>query len=117
MSANQVEVVRTLPGGCREQLGLVNPQAYHAVERKRTVCWSTPGLKITRLRLLSDPGYPEWDVSYCHGVLADGEPVRVELPFSWLPKRGMRAAIVAEAKRAGVYAVRTGVFHAISTLE
>jgi hypothetical protein len=72
--------------------------------------------RITRLRLLSDPGFPWWDVSYCHGQLKDGTNVQVDLPFSQLPKRGMRKAILEHAKRDGVYAKGLGVFDNISTL-
>jgi hypothetical protein len=102
--------------GARESNGLVNGNEYHAqFHGARTVDWSTPGLRVTRLRLLSDPGYPAWDVSYCHGEIGD-EKVHVELPFSQLPKRRYLAAIVTHAKRDGVNAKRMGVFDAISTL-
>ncbi len=80
---------------------------YHKVQR-RDVDWKTPGLKITRLRLVSDPGYPVWDVSYCHGVV-NGEPVAVGIPFSQLPKRGMMGFIVEHARREGVYAKGIGI--------
>jgi hypothetical protein len=81
------------------------------------VGWTDPKLKrIVRLRLLSDPGFPFWDVSYCVGELLDGTPIKVSLPFDQLPKRGMRRAIVEHAKRDKVYALRLGVFDAISTL-
>lgn len=78
------------------------------------VCWTTKGLYITRLRLLSDPGFPVWDVSYCYGEL-DGKPVRVQLPFSQLPKYNMRKALFKEAKATGVF-IR-GLFDNISTLQ
>ena len=77
--------------------------------------WTHPGLYITRLRLLSDPGYQWWDVSYCFGEV-DGRKVTVRLPFADLPKRGMKAAIIEHAKRDGVYAKRLGIFDNISTL-
>jgi hypothetical protein len=96
--------------------GLVDGLAYHR-ERQQdhggTVPWDTKGLEITRLRLLSDPGYPLWDVSYCHGML-NGQHVDVQLPFSELPKRNMRRALYAEAKKTGVFI--KGLFSAISTL-
>lgn len=79
------------------------------------VCWTTPGLRVTRLRLLSDPGFPWWDVSYCHGML-DGKPVNVALPFDQLPRRGARRAIVTYAKKADVFAQRLGILTNISTL-
>lgn len=99
--------------------GLSDGRAYHAARSAngpvRSVDWSTPGLRITRLRLLSDPGLPFWDVSYCHGYL-HGEPVDVELPFSQLPKRGFRRAIVAYAQNERLYARGLGVLDNISTL-
>lgn len=78
------------------------------------VDWDTPGLRIDRLRLISDPGFPFWDVSYCTGSLSDGTMCRVHLPFSQLPKRGMRQALYAHAKRSGHFI--DGLFQAISTL-
>lgn len=83
----------------------------------RIVEWNDPQLKrVVRLRLLSDPGYGFWDVSYCVGEMKDGTPVRIDLPFNQLPRHGMRAAIVAHAIKDNVHAVRLGVLDAISTL-
>jgi hypothetical protein len=98
--------------------GLVNGIAYHNERHSQedgvdTVDWTTPGLTITRLRLLSDPGFPVWDVSYCHGVL-NGRHVDVELPFSQLPKFKMKAALYKEAQKTGKFI--KGLFDSISTL-
>jgi len=85
----------------------------------QTVYWSDPQLKkVTRLRLLSDPGFPFWDVSYCYGELKDGSACRVSLPFHQLPKGkgGINRAIIDAAKRDGVYAKGLGIFEVISTL-
>lgn len=79
------------------------------------VYWTTPGLRVTRLRLLSDPGFPWWDVSYCHGVL-DGRHVRALLPFDQLPKGGVSGTIVQWGKVDGVYARGLGILDCISTL-
>ncbi len=101
-----------------ETNGLLDPRAYHdAVTRRisRHVPWSVAGLRVTRLRLLSELGFPAWDVSYCHGDI-DGEPVEVTLPFDQLPRRGLRTAIVEAATREGVNAQRLGVFEALSLL-
>lgn len=90
---------------------------YHAVDRSLTVVWTDPRLgRITRLRLLSDPGFHSWDVSYCHGELKDGTPCRVSLPFDQLPKRRWASKIVDYAIADGVHAKKLGVFDAISTL-
>ncbi len=82
-----------------------------------TVDWADPRLaKVTRLRLLTDPGCDWFDVSYCHGLLHDGTPVRVGVPFDQLPRNGARRAIVHHAKREGVYAKQIGILDAISIL-
>ncbi len=81
------------------------------------VLWSDPDLKrITRLRLLSDPGFPMWDVSYCIGEMRDGFACRVILPFDQLPKRNVNAAITFHARCSGVYAKGLGIFDVISRL-
>lgn len=102
--------------GTKETNGLIDGPAYHAERAAAaTVEWTEPGLIITRLRLLSDPGFPLFDVSYCHGVL-DGEPVDVLLPFSQLPKKGISRAIIEYAKKDRVYAKGIGILDCISTL-
>ena len=101
--------------------GLVNGIAYHDTRHNQEggvdeVDWTEPGLVITRLRLLSDPGFPVWDVSYCHGILK-GRHVDVRLPFSQLPKYGkggLKAALYKEAKATGKFI--KGLFESISTL-
>lgn len=107
-----------------ETNGLINGLAYHASradQAPKTVDWTAKGLTITRLRLLSDPGFPAWDVSYCHGEI-DGHPVDVELPFDQLSKRrgpngpSLAAQIVEFAKADRVNAKRLGILDAISTL-
>lgn len=82
------------------------------------VDWTEPQLKtITRLRLLSEPGTPFWDVSYCWGVLKDGTAVRVNLPFDQLSKRQtITAQILYWAKKDHVFAKGLGIFEAISKL-
>ena len=98
-------------GGCRES----NPQSEFDKNFKptRIADWTEEGLYITRLRLLSDPGFPHWDVSYCHGIIGE-EQVRVQLPFDQLPKKGMKAALYHHAKQSGKFI--KGLFDNISTL-
>jgi hypothetical protein len=101
--------------------GLANGIEYHDARHCQeggvdSVDWTTEGLEITRLRLLSDPGFPAWDVSYCHGIL-DEKHVDVSLPFSQLPKYGKggyKAALYKEAKKTGKFI--NGLFSAVSTL-
>jgi|JI10StandDraft_1071094.scaffolds.fasta_scaffold52524_3 hypothetical protein len=69
------------------------------------VYWSDPQLaRVFRLRLLTDPGFPMYDVSYCYGTLRNGDNVRVSLPFHQLRKRTWKSDIIDAAKRDGVYA-------------
>jgi hypothetical protein len=104
-----------------ETMGLQDARAYHAErhtqETIRTVRWTEPGLRVTRLRLLSDPGFPLWDVSYCHGMIGT-EHVDVELPFSQLYKYGTTISkqIVQHAIKDGVFAKRLGILDCISKL-
>lgn len=71
---------------------------------------SDPNLAgITRLRMVSDPGFPYWDVSYCFGVTKDGKTCRVSLPEFQFPKRGLKRAIVEMCKREKVYAKGLGL--------
>jgi len=94
------------------------PEGYHdrfTRQISRVVYWTAPGLQIIRLRLLTDPGFPVWDVSYCHGIIGD-EVVRVQLPFGQLPKFRIKRAIVEYAKTDNLFAKRTGIFDCISTL-
>ena len=93
----------------------LGPAGHPDFETDEMTDWAEPGLYITRLRLLSDPGYPFWDVSYCYGRL-HGKDVRVALPFSELPKKNRNQAIVKWAKADGLYAKGTGIFDNISTL-
>jgi hypothetical protein len=103
--------------GCNETAGLVHGREYHAQVSTRIVDWTDKSLKrITRLRLLSDPGYPAWDVSYCHGELKDGTLVHVQVPFSQLPKRNMNKVIIHYAQKDKVFAKGLRIFDAISTL-
>ena len=106
--------------GVSESNPLVDPQAYHESATKRiveTVDWTSPRLaRVTRLRLVSDRDVPYWYVSYCHGVLQDGTPCEVSLPFSELTKRRISREIVAYARKDGVYAKGLGILGSISTL-
>ena len=101
--------------GVMETNPLKNPQQYHSKER-RVVRWSHPGLKVTRLRLLGDPGLPYLDVSYCHGQLADGELVRVQLPFNQIPCRGWKGFIITAGRRDRVYVKGLGILDNASIL-
>lgn len=85
---------------------------------RRAVSWSDPTLeRIVRLRMVSDYGFPLWDVSYCVGRLRSGELVDVRLPFSQLAKRLWKSEIVDYAKADGINAKRLGVFDAVSSLQ
>lgn len=83
------------------------------------VSWQDRRLKrITRLRLVSDPGHPYWDCSYIYGQLRNGDPVHVHNPFlpGELTKRTLRNDIIQAARHDGVYAKGLGVFEALALL-
>lgn len=45
------------------------------------VSFADPRLvRVTRLRYVSDRGFPVWDLSYAHGLLNTGEYVRITVP-------------------------------------
>jgi len=86
---------------------------YHAAPTQL----SDPNLvQITRLRLLSEPGTPVWDLSYCYGVLADGTPVQVQLDQHQFAKRQRWTQIKNMCIRAGRTAAELKVWDAMSTL-
>jgi hypothetical protein len=103
----------------RPSIGEINglPEGYERPLATRTVYWNEPGLRISRLRLLSDPGFPFWDVSYCEGYIGK-EFVNVTLPFDSLPKKNKLKAIVDHAKKDKVFAKKIGILNpfVISTL-
>ena len=100
-----------------ETNGLIDHAAYHRVDRTLEVDLADPRLgRITRLRLLSDWGFPLWELSYCHGELKDGTPCRVRLPRYQFKKATLKKELLDMAREAGVYAKGLGLFDAISTL-
>jgi hypothetical protein len=69
---------------------------YHETERREVSVdeLASSGGKFTRIRLLTEYGYPGMDVSYVHGVLGDGTPVRVWAGFiGGLSRRKYRSEI------------------------
>lgn len=68
--------------------------------------------KLTRVRLLTEAGYPYFDLSYAMGQLADGRHCRVRLDVSSLGRRTYRSQIAESCKRAGVNANKLGVWNA-----
>lgn len=67
------------------------------------------GGRITRLRLLTEPGFPFYDVSYCHGTLPDGRIVPVDIYTGQIPRRNTMRYLVDLAKREGFNAKRIGL--------
>jgi hypothetical protein len=79
----------------------------------KTVHWTDTFLdKITLLdlQLIDDA----WQVTQCEGILRNGERVFVTLPFSKLPRYGLRRAIIKHAQEANVYAKGLGIFDVIN---
>lgn len=84
--------------------------AHQTTADSPTVDWTDPNLaRITRLRFVSDPGYPMWDLSYCIGLLRDGTPCRVQVPFFQVPKQNVTGTILDHARRDRVFAKGLGL--------
>ena len=75
--------------------------------------WDAEGLEITRLRLLTDRGFPLLDVSYCWGEIG-GRAVNVALPFGQLTKKRWKTELYKYAKATGRYI--PGLFDNVSIL-
>lgn len=75
-------------------------------------------VRIDRIRLISEPGTPFWDLSYAWGTLRDGRHVQVALDGMRQVRKGrgmIQAAIIREAREAGRFARALGMFDAVST--
>lgn len=81
-----------------------------AIDHANPVALDDPQLaRITRLRLVTDPGFPYYDLSYCYGELKDGTPVYVRLPWHQFNKKYLKRDLVRMCKSAGVYAKGLGL--------
>lgn len=71
------------------------------------------GGRISRLRMLTEPGTPFLDVSYCHGILPNGRNVRLNVAPPMLRKgRGSEpymSDMIAWAKDEGVHGKSIGM--------
>lgn len=83
---------------------------HHEVDHSRTLGLHSADLvKITRLRLVTDPGCPFWDISYCYGQAKDGALVRVDLGVYQLSRKNMKGDLIQAARRAGRHAKNMGL--------
>lgn len=65
--------------------------------------------RITRLRLLTEPGYPYFDISYCYGELKDGTAVRLDGVPMHISRKAPKADLIAWAKSEGAFAKGLGL--------
>jgi hypothetical protein len=65
--------------------------------------------RITRLRLLTEPGYPYFDISYVYGVLKDGRHCRIDGAPMHLGRKTLKRDLIAWAKEEGAYAKGLGL--------
>jgi len=67
-----------------------------------------------RMRLVTDSGYPFWDLSYWH-VRIDGDRYRViDSPFERMARKTYKQDMYKEIKKSGIYI--QNLFDSISTL-
>lgn len=72
------------------------------------------GGTVSRLRLLTEGGYPYMDISYCHATLPNGRNVRVNLADAPDIRKGkgsqpFKADLIEWAKRQNVYGKKIGL--------
>lgn len=92
--------------GATETNSLIGEHPCHSLQGSATL---GEVAKVTRLRLLTERGYPFMDISYCYGEMADGTPVRiVDLPMH-LSRKAPKADLIAWAKAEGAYAKGLGL--------
>jgi hypothetical protein len=92
-------------GLVNETNGLLDPVAYRAVDRSLRLTMpelSARGGRLTRVRFLTEPGWPFLDLSYAHGVLPDGTGVTVSVYTSQPNRRTYRSQLQAECLRGGM---------------
>lgn len=65
--------------------------------------------RITRLRLLTEPGYPYFDISYVYGVLKDGRHCRIDRTPGNLGRKTIKRDLIAWAKEEGAFAKGLGL--------
>lgn len=97
--------------GAWETNAFADPQAEFAkVDYSRLYKVSDPQVvTIVKVRAISSPGFPFWDVQYVHGELADGSRVRVDLGITQIPKGNVTGTLVDAARNAGRYAKGIGL--------
>lgn len=99
--------------GVVETNGLVDSGYHERVEHGQDYTLNeldAAGGTITRLRLLTERGYPFLDISYAHGTLPDGRIVRINLAdVDKLRRKSIKGDLIEWAKRQGVFAKRLGL--------
>jgi hypothetical protein len=92
-------------GGAFETNNLATTGLRHEdTDNSETVDLGDPRLvRVLRIRLLSDPGFPVYDVSYVLGRLDDGRQVHVDLGAHQLGKRTYLSELYTLARDAGVH--------------
>lgn len=97
--------------GVQEENPLWMSEATHEnVDYNEYVTLGDPRLtRIVRLRLLTDPGSPFFDISYCYGQLKDGRYVRLSGAPQSISRRNPKGDLLAWAKEEKAYAKGLGL--------
>ena len=102
-------------GYANETNGLNGSNYHEAVDHSRRYTLAelqAAGGKVSRLRLLTEAGYPWYDISYAHGTLPDGTIVPLHVTTMKLRRKALKADLIAWAKEEGVYAKGLGLLDA-----
>ena len=65
--------------------------------------------RVVRLRLLTEPGYPYFDVSYVYGQLHDGTYVRLSGAPTQLGRKTLKRDLIHWAREEGAWAKGLGL--------
>lgn len=65
--------------------------------------------RVLRLRMLTEPGYPYFDISYCYAELKDGTQVRLAGVPAQVGRKTIKRDLIAWAREEGAYAKGLGL--------
>lgn len=95
--------------GAQETNPLWMSEATHEDITEWNVALGDPRVKrVVRLRLLTEPGYPYYDISYCYAQLKTGEYVRLQSPMH-LRRSKIKGDLIAWAREEKVNAKALGL--------
>lgn len=79
---------------------------YHEIERENGSWYElkkSDRIIAERIRLITDPGFPWFDISYFH-LWVNGTPTEFrDFPVIQLPKKGYKKVLIEECQKQGIF--------------